>query len=243
MLPAVGCRLPGAVATSANSSESETTEVIARLNLASQPFRNRTLPWAAAVAVSFFSLAALVLILSEYRRTNAEAELVERQVVALRRERDELQAQAEAIRESIPEPERRTLEAAHALVERKHFSWAQLFTDLEAALTGNVRVGSIAVRDVSRFGELTRADLDLTVVGKSSADVTAMINEMNRGGTFNAVPITENQRAGRGESGSEWTLRVSYVQRTRRGGGEEAGPRADAGTAETVKAEGRRARS
>ncbi|HZI17818.1 MAG TPA: hypothetical protein VEY09_04410 [Pyrinomonadaceae bacterium] len=215
--------------------------MIARLNLASQPFRNRTLPWAAAVAVSLVSLAALVLILAEYRRTSAEAELADRQLSTLRRERDELQAQAEAIRQSIPEQDRLTLEAAHALVERKHFSWAQLFTDLEAALSSNVRVGSIAVREVSRFGELTRAELDLTVVGRSSPDVTGMINEMNRGGTFNAVPITENNRAGRGESGSEWTLRVSYVQRSRRGANAEPGPRADAGAA--TAAEGRRARS
>jgi len=212
--------------------------VIARLNLSSQPFRNRALPWAAAAAVSLASLVALALILAEYRRTSAEAELADRQAATLRRERDELQAQAEAIRENIPEQERRTLEAAHALVERKHFSWAQLFADLESSLPTNVRVGSIAVRDVSRFGELTRADLDMTVVGKSSADVTGMINEMNRGGTFNAVPITENQRAGRGESGSEWTLRVGYVQRSRRAAPAEAGPRAAA-----PDAEGRRARS
>jgi Tfp pilus assembly protein PilN len=205
--------------------------VIARLNLASQPFRNRTLPWAAAVAISLVSLVALALMVADYRRTRDDAALAERQVVTLRRERDELQAQAAAIRESIPEQDRLTLEAAHALVERKHFSWAQLFADLEAALPSNVRVGSIAVRDVSRFGELTRADLDLTVVGKGSADVTGMINEMNRGGVFNAIPITQNQRAGRGESGSEWTLRVSYVQRSRAGGPGEAGPRAASGPA------------
>jgi Tfp pilus assembly protein PilN len=223
--------------------------VSAKLNLASQPFRNRALPWTAAAAVSLASLLALVLILVEYRRARAEADLAERQAAALRRERDELQQQAEAIRESIPEAERRTLEAAHALVERKEFSWAQLFSDLEAALPTGVRVGSIAVRSVSRFGELTRAELDMTVVGRQPSDVTGMINEMNRGGTFSAVPVTENHRAGRGESGSEWTLRVNYVQRSRRGsGGEgEAGPRAEAGAgagaARANRSEGGRERS
>lgn len=205
--------------------------MIARLNLASHPFRNRTLPWAAAVAVSLGSLIALVVILAEYRRVSAESELTGRQIAVLVKERDELQSEAEAIRESIPDNERRTLEAAHALVERKQFSWAQLFTDLESVLPSGVRVSSIAVRDVSRFGELTRADLDMTVVGRASADVTGMINEMNRGGTFNAVPLTENRREARGESGAEWTLRVGYVQRSRRGAeanddGASAGPRA-----------------
>lgn len=203
--------------------------MIARLNLAGRPFRNRTLPWAAAVVVSLVSLIALVLTLAEYRRVNAESELAGRRIAVFVKERDELQAEAEAIRESLPENDRRTLEAAHALVERKQFSWAQLFTDLESALPSGVRISSIAVRDVSRFGELTRADLDLTVVGRSSADVTGMINEMNRGGTFNAVPLTERRGEGRGESGAEWNLRVGYVQRSRRGGDATDGATSGAG--------------
>jgi hypothetical protein len=43
-----------------------------------------------------------------------------------------------------------------------------------------------------------------------------MINEMSRTGIFNAVPITETERSGRGGTGYEWVLRVSYVQRSRR---------------------------
>ena len=48
--------------------------MISRLNLASDPFRNRTLPWTVAVMVSAASLIALVFILSEYRRAAAEAD-------------------------------------------------------------------------------------------------------------------------------------------------------------------------
>ena len=76
------------------------------------------------------------------------------------------------------------------------------------------------MREVAQVGDQTRADLDLTVVGRAPADVTGMIDEMNRSGTFSAIPVTENVRAGRGESGYEWVLRVSYVQRTRRAGRE-----------------------
>jgi hypothetical protein len=79
-----------------------------------------------------------------------------------------------------------------------------------------VRVQRINVREVAEVGDQTRADLDLTVLGKTATDVTGMITEMNSGGTFNAVPLTENAKTGRGESGYEWTLRVSYVQRRRR---------------------------
>ena len=200
--------------------------MIARLNLASQPFRNRTLPWAVAAAVAVVSLAALVYILAEHRRARSEADAADRQVETLRREHAQLRAQAEEIVESIPPEQRDALRAAHELVDDRSFSWSQLFSDLEDALPSGVRVSRINVREVAQVGGQTRADLDLTVVGRTATDVTGMISEMNRAGTFSAVPLTENQKSGKGESGYEWVLRVSYVQSARRGGRREAGPQA-----------------
>ena len=195
--------------------------MIAKLNLASQPFRNRTLPWAVAVVVAAVSLLALVYTLAEYRRVSAEAATAERQVETLRGERTQLEAQAAEIRQNIPPDQVEALKAAHKLVEDRGFSWSQLFSDLEAALPASVRVARINVREVRRYGEHTRADLDLTVVGRTAPDVTGMIGEMNRSGTFSAEPLTSNQKSGKGESGYEWVLRVGYVQRARRAGGEQ----------------------
>jgi len=194
--------------------------VIARLNLASQPFRNRTLPWVVATVVAVVSLAALVYTLAEQRRVRAEAVRAEQQVETLRRERGQLEAQAAEIRQNIPPEQQEAIKAAHELVEDRSFSWSQLFSDLESALPTSVRVARINVREVRRYGDQTRADLDLTVVGRTATDVTGMVEEMRRAGTFNAVPISSNQKSGKGESGSEWVLRVSYVQRARRSGGE-----------------------
>jgi hypothetical protein len=200
--------------------------VIARLNLASTPFRNRALPWTVAVAVSAVSLLALAFILAQYRETSAKAAASERQVQAMRAERDLLQKKSEEIRQTIPVEQQKTLEAAHTLVSRKSFSWSQLFSDLEAAMPTSVRLSRINVREVAQVGDQTRADLDLTVVGRAPSDVTGMISDMNRAGTFNAVPLSENQKSGRGESGYEWILRVSYVQRVRR---RADGPRDEVG--------------
>ncbi|HWS87256.1 MAG TPA: hypothetical protein VN282_09845 [Pyrinomonadaceae bacterium] len=196
--------------------------MISRLNLASDPFRNRALPWTLAVAVSAVSLVALVLILGRYSEARAQADVSERQVQAMRAQQKELERQADEIRQTIPAEQRQPLDAARALVSRKGFSWSQLFSDLEGFLPGDVRVGRINVREVTQVGDQTRADLDLTVVGRTPTDVTGMLDEMNRSGTFSAVPVTENQKSGRGESGYEWLLRVSYVQRARRGGGKAA---------------------
>ena len=210
-------------------------QVISRLNLASDPFRNRTLPWTVAVAVSAVSLLALVYTLSEYRRVGAEADAAERRVAAMREQRKDLERQVEEIKQTIRPEQRQTLEAAHALVSRKGFSWSQLFSDLEDSMPQSVRVSRINVREVAQVGDQTRADLDLTVVGRAPSDVTGMISEMNRVGTFSAMPVSENQKSGRGESGYEWVLRVSYVQRTRhaaRRADGEGGAQASAGARE-----------
>jgi Tfp pilus assembly protein PilN len=145
----------------------------------------------------------------------------------MRDQRKDLERQAEEIKQNIPPEQRQTLDAAHVLVSRKGFSWSQLFSDLEALLPQSVRVSRINVREVAQVGDQTRADLDLTVVGRSPNDVTGMITEMSRSGTFSAVPVSENQKSGRGEAGYEWLLRVSYVQRARRG--RPAASAADAG--------------
>ena len=199
--------------------------MISRLNLASDPFRNRALPWTVAVAVSAVSLVALVLVLARYNEVRAETAVSDRQVQAMRAQQKELDRQAESIRQNIPAEQRQPLEAARLLVSRKGFSWSQLFSDLEDLLPGDVRVARINVREVAQVGGQTRADLDLTVVGRAPTDVTGMIDQMNRSGTFSAIPVTENQKSGRGESGYEWLLRVSYVQRARRG---KAAPEGDA---------------
>ena len=192
--------------------------MISRLNLANDPFRNRALPWTVAAAVSAASLVALVFILARYNEVRAQADLSEKQVVAMRAQQKDYERQADAVRQSIPREQYQTLEAARALISRKGFSWSQLFSDLEGFLPSDVKVSRINVREVAQVGDQTRADLDMTVVGRAPTDVTGMIDAMNRSGTFSAVPITENHKTGRGESGYEWGLRVSYVQRARRGG-------------------------
>jgi Tfp pilus assembly protein PilN len=198
--------------------------VIAELNLASQPFRNRALPSLAAFVLTCVALVALVFIVADARETNARAARIERELKALQSERDKLNAKAQEVRGQLSPEEQRTLEAAHLIVDRKRFSWSRLFADLERVLPKNVRVARIGVRGVARTGDQTRADLDLTVVGRAPDDVTAMIYDMERTGIFAVEPVSENPRPSRGEVGTEWTLRVLYTQRvgSRSGGEAEA---------------------
>lgn len=189
--------------------------IASRLNLASHPFRNRTLPWTVAAVVACVSLVALFFILAESRRARQQADTAQAAVEDLRKERAQMQEQAEAVRQSVPPEQLKTLEAAHLLVERKSFSWSQLFTDLEASLPSGVRVARINVREVAQRAGQTRAELELMVVGRTPGDVTGMMADMSRSGRFSVVPLSENAREGRGDSGIEWTLRVTYIQRSR----------------------------
>ena len=215
--------------------------MISRLNLASRPFRNRTLPWTTAVVVSLASLLAIAYVLTEGARARSQADASERTVAQLREERKLIEQQAAAVRQELPPDQAEVLEAAHALVGRKTFSWSQLFSDLESALPESVRVQRINVREVSQRAGQTRAELEMTVVGRSPDDVTNMMTEMSRLGSFAAMPVTENFKSERGERGYEWTLRVSYVQRVKRsdGGdaaGESAGSAREASGAERAEA-------
>jgi Tfp pilus assembly protein PilN len=187
--------------------------VTTKLNLATKPFSNRALPWVVTAAIIFVSLVSLVIILRATNRANAQAAAVQKDINDLGQQEQALRKQAEAVRQSLTNEQRQTLTAAHALVDRKQFSWSRLFADLEAALPGNVRVKRIAVRGVSTRGSQTLAELELAVVAKSPNVVTDMIAAMDRVGVFRAELRAQNLQRGRGETGSEYELFVIYMPR------------------------------
>ncbi|HKO60453.1 MAG TPA: hypothetical protein VJV03_04780 [Pyrinomonadaceae bacterium] len=184
-----------------------------KLNLASKPFTNRALPWIISAVIIFVSLVSLVFILQATNRANAQASAVQKDINALGQQELALRKQAEAVRQSLTTEQKQTLAAAHALVDRKQFSWSRLFADLESALPGTVRVKRIAVRGVSTQGTQTLAELELAVVAKSPNVVTDMIAGMDRGGVFRAELRSQNLQRGRGEVGSEYELFVIYMPR------------------------------
>jgi Tfp pilus assembly protein PilN len=187
--------------------------VTTKLNLASKPFTNRALPWIVSAAIIFLSLVSLVFILNAANRANTQASAVQKDINELGQQEIALRKQAEAVRQSLTTEQKQSLAAAHALVDRKQFSWSRLFADLESALPGNVRVKRIAVRGVSTQGSQTLAELELAVVAKTPNVVTEMIAGMDRGGIFRAELRSQNLQRGRGEAGSEYELFVIYMPR------------------------------
>ena len=182
-----------------------------RLNLASKPFTNRALPWVVTVVMTCFSIVALVFVTRSVSEANAKAEVVQKEISSLNQQEQLIQKEAELVTNALTPEQSQSLRSAHALVDRKRFSWSRLFADLEGVLPGSIRVSRIAVRQVRTQGGRTVADLELTVIAKSTTLVTDMMAVMDQQGIFQAELITQNLQKGRGESGSEYELKVQYT--------------------------------
>jgi hypothetical protein len=183
------------------------------LNLASRPFNNRILPWALTAIVLFVSVIGLVLVVRLTTRANQEARTAEAEIATLKQREHGLLQAAEQMKNSFTPDQQQALPAAHALVDRKAFSWSGLLADLESSLPGNVRVSRIAVRDVTRQSNQTIAQLDLAVFAKNSSTISDMISAMHQEGIFEAELRNQNLQKGRGESGTEYELFVIYRSR------------------------------
>lgn len=187
--------------------------MITKLNLSSNPFRNRVLPWTVTGIITVFSIIALIFIAQKTFQKNAQAQATARDVAELRKQSDALNKQAEEIRQALTPEQHRDLKSAHTIVNRKQFSWSRLFADLEAALPRDVRVQRIAVKEVGSDGDRTVANLDLVVVSRNSTIVTEMIQNMEREGIFHAEMTSQNAQRGRDEAGSEYEMNVYYSPR------------------------------
>lgn len=185
-----------------------------KLNLASKPFTNRALPWLISAALILISLVSLVYILGASTRARSETAELQREINKLGLREQELRQQAQQVKNSLTPDQLQTLSAAHALVDRKHFSWSRLLADLEASLPGDARVKRIAVRGISSQGGQTLAELELAVIAKSSNVVTGMIADMDKGGVFQAELRAQTLQRGRGETGAEYELFVIYRPRS-----------------------------
>lgn len=187
--------------------------MITKLNLASDPFRNRALPWTVTAIITLFSVLALFFIAKWTFDTNTRAQAASRDVAALKQQTEAMKQRAEAIKTALAPEQQRSLQSTHTLVNRKKFSWSQLFADLENALPSSVRVTRIAVKDIGAQEGRTVAALELIVASKNSATVTQMIQEMDSGGVFQAELVSQNPRRGKDEGGDEYELNVRYLPR------------------------------
>ena len=201
------------------------------LNLASKPFSNRILPWALTAIILFVSLIGLIFVVKLTTNAKNEASVLEAEIIKLKQREHAALESAKQLQQELSADQKQALPAAHALVDRKAFSWSRLLADLETSLPAKVKVTRIAVREVSRQADQTVAQLDLAVFSQDPATVNAMIASMHEEGIFQAEIRNQSLQKGRGEAGTEYELAVIYrapssytsenvaaVDKTRKGG-------------------------
>jgi len=108
------------------------------------------------------------------------------------------------------------LVAASELIARRTFSWSQLLDDIERNLPAGARVLRVAVaqiqpneRDGLAAENENAATLNMTVIGKSNADVTTMINKFHESRRFKVAPVSKKPVEGTEEI--EFDLKVEYL--------------------------------
>jgi Tfp pilus assembly protein PilN len=187
------------------------------VNLSNRPFRNRRLFWLVIL---------LLFVVPAYFGLGAVGDLAQRQA-----ELDALDADIQGLQRGIRTPDKpasanvtisadrnRQLLAASELIARRSFSWSQLLDDIERNLPAGVRVLRVAVaqiqpneRDAAGVEIESAATLNMSVIGKSGAEVTAMINKFHESRRFKVSPIA--QKAVEGTEEIEFELKVEYLTR------------------------------
>jgi Tfp pilus assembly protein PilN len=187
------------------------------VNLSNRPFRNRRLFW---------MVILLLFVIPTYFGLGAVGDLARRQT-----ELDALDAEIQGLQGGIRKPDKpastnvtisadRNLQllAASELIARRAFSWSQLLDDIERNLPAGVRVLRVAVaqiqpneRDASGVQIESAATLNMSVIGKSGAEVTTMINKFHESRRFRVSPISQKPVEGTEEI--EFELKVEYLMR------------------------------
>ncbi|HEU0184297.1 MAG TPA: hypothetical protein VFS27_03230 [Blastocatellia bacterium] len=184
------------------------------VNLSRRPFRNRRLFWLAILLLfvipAYFGVAAIGII----ARRQAELDALTAEIQKLQGGIIPVDKSASA-NVTISTDRNLQLVAASELIARRAFSWSRLLDDIERNLPGGVRVLRVAVAQVQPnerdgVGENENsASLVMTVIGKSGADVTAMINKFHESRRFRVAPASK--KAVDGTEEIEFELKVEYL--------------------------------
>jgi Tfp pilus assembly protein PilN len=184
--------------------------VITKLNLASNPFRSRTLPYVLAVVLLFVSVAASLLCIWRLRQNSDMNEIALRTNREMQTEITRLNGEGEKVQQQLSPDQQTLLIASHRLVANKTFSWSRLFADLESVLPGGVSASRISVNNVFKDGDSTKAELDLSVLSRDYQSVITMIDAMNSSRLFQAELRGQDLQKNERVVYTEYTLHLIY---------------------------------
>jgi Tfp pilus assembly protein PilN len=185
--------------------------MITKLNLASRPFRNRTLPYLIALILLACSVGGAILCFAKLRDYQDRNELVKSDMTRIEAELKELNNKGELVQQELSPEQRALLIGAHKLVANKAFGWSRLFADLEQVLPGSVSASRISVENIFQDGDRIKAELDFAVLSRDYRNVAQMIDNMNNSGVFKAELRGQDLQKNERLTYTEYTLHLIYT--------------------------------
>jgi hypothetical protein len=162
-------------------------------NLSTRPFYNERRVQLGLTIIALLAVFATALNVSRvlyYSRSDtalkAQASREEAQAVEYRRAAAELRASVDARQLDATSTEARQ---ANALIDRRVFSWTELFNHFEATLPPEVRLTSVS----PRVNEDGRFMITVTVLARSIDDVAEFLENLEGAGVFQR-PLTRQER-------------------------------------------------
>lgn len=158
-----------------------------RANLSTRPFYNERpvravlgVVAAIAVALTIFNVVQILQLRSRGAEVQQQAESAERDAARLRNEA--VQIRRTINREQLAAVQTAALEA-NQLIDRRAFSWTDLFNRFESTLPAEVRLASVTPQ-VDASGQMLVA---VTVVSRRVEDLDGFIDALERTGAFREV--------------------------------------------------------
>jgi hypothetical protein len=184
-----------------------------KLNLASKPIRNRSIPYLVAGGVVFVILVSIVLSISTKAEVGGLQKLTDSELESFNKELEELEAKGKNIQKQLTPIQRDLLVGSHRLVASKGFGWSRLFADLESMLPRQVSTSRIEVERVSKDQGGTVAVLEVSVLSPNPNLVIEMLDNMRNSGIFRADMRRQERREVDGKVLNEFSLEVVYMPR------------------------------
>ncbi len=187
--------------------------MINKLNLSTNPFRNRTLPYVLTLLLLATAVGGTVLAFASLSDTNKRNELVKTEISDMNTRLQSLKDKGSLVQQQLTPEQKSLLVAAHKLVANKSFGWSRLFADLEANLPGSVSVSRVTVQDIFNDGGKTKAELEFAVLSRDYQSVMQMIENMNNSGIFQAELRGQDLQKTDAITFTQYTLRLIYTPR------------------------------
>jgi len=185
--------------------------VITKLNLASRPFRNRTLPYLIALLLLVVSAIGTIWCFAKLNNLREDNKLVKKNIDELDQQQKELNDKGAQVQQELTPEQRALLIGAHKLVANKSFGWSRLFSDLEQVLPGSVSASRISVENIFKDSDRIKAELSFSVLSHDYQSIAQLIDNMNNSGYFKADLRGQDLQKTDRSTYTEYTLHLIYT--------------------------------